>query len=151
MEKNDSFETYIARWTRWSKSHNATPHTRQRHVCVQSNGTSTRWNLLVRTSNAVVHGRLVCDVERSNAPTDDPLRNSYRKGKINILACNSKSATTPDGKEWHFFVVQAMNLDDAWTDPFALFLLGEMVDGWVYCFSDKRNRDRIQEYVLKKS
>ena len=78
-------------------------------------------------------------------------RNSYRKGKINILACNSKSATTPDGKEWHFFVVQPMNLDDAWTDPFALFLLGEMVDGWVYCFSDKRNRDRIQEYVLKKS
>lgn len=76
-------------------------------------------------------------------------RNLARRGKITIRFVNSKSKTLEDGNTWHWLVVQPTNPMELSMDSLGAMLLGEMVDGFVYCFKSKVNRDRTQEYVMK--
>ena len=76
-------------------------------------------------------------------------RTLAREGKVTIRFVNSKSRALNDGREWHFFVLQPTNPDECGPDPFGMFVLGEMVSGFIYAFKSKKHRDRIQEYVMK--
>ena len=75
-------------------------------------------------------------------------RKFAKEGKITIRFINSKSRTLEDGNTWHWFVVQPTN-GECDFDSLGLMVLGEMVDGFIYCFKSKENRDRVQEYVMK--
>ena len=77
-------------------------------------------------------------------------RKAHRHGKIFIHDYNCKTSTqAPDGKEWHFLVVQNADLEKSWNSPIGLFLLGEYVSGTIYAFKSKKNRDAVQKYVMK--
>ena len=75
-------------------------------------------------------------------------RRLAKEGEIVIKKYNSKSATTFDGNEWHFLVVQRVDKTDATFDPAGLFLLGEMVSGYIYAFKRRTNRNRVEKYVM---
>ena len=66
-------------------------------------------------------------------------RRLAKQGKLTIRFINSKSRTLEDGNTWHWFVVQPIN-DDSNLDSLGLFLLGEWVDGFIYCFKSKENK-----------
>jgi len=72
-----------------------------------------------------------------------------QQGKIEIHKYNSKTYTHEDGNTWHFLVVQPTNLEDSNIDPLGIFILGEMVSGFIYAFKNKKHRDRTQDYVMK--
>ena len=76
-------------------------------------------------------------------------RKAHRQGKIFIHDYNCKTAQGPDGKEWHFLVVQNADLEQSWNSPIGLFLLNEFVSGTMYVFKSKKNRDAVQKYVMK--
>ena len=59
-------------------------------------------------------------------------RKQARAGKTVIRECNSKTVTV-EGETYYMLVVQHEHQQDQ-IDPAGLLLLGEMVDGWVYCF-----------------
>ena len=64
------------------------------------------------------------------------------------LDCNCKT-TTVDGKEYHFLVIQPTDLERCDFDALGLFVLGEMVSGFIYAFENESTRDRIKEYLCK--
>ena len=74
-------------------------------------------------------------------------RKIAKKGGLTIRFINSKSKTLDDGKTWHWLVVQPTGYYAI--DPLGAFVLGEMVNGFIYCFKSKENRDIVQEYVMK--
>ena len=64
---------------------------------------------------------------------------------------NNKEAIV-NGQTWYFLVVQPYKngkMVECAMDPFGLMILGEMVDGYVYAFKLKHNRDAIYSYVMK--
>ena len=68
-------------------------------------------------------------------------------GGLTIRFINSKSKTLDDGKTWHWLVIQPTGYTGI--DPLGAMVLGEMVNGFIYCFKSKENRDKVQEYVMK--
>ena len=75
-----------------------------------------------------------------------------KSGEVRIKRYNSKTAVV-DGKEYHFFVVQpAKNgkMVECNFDPMGLFILGELVSGYIYAFTNKGNRDAVEKYVMGK-
>ncbi len=86
----------------------------------------------------------------NNAELKDQMkiwRKQAKDGVITIRNCNSKTKTTDDGREWFIFVVQAK--EALGLDPLGMFVLSEMVDGFIYAFTSKANRDSIQKYIMK--
>jgi hypothetical protein len=81
---------------------------------------------------------------------------SWRKyakdGKIKIAEYNNKTKII-NGVEHYTLVVQEYDngdFSDANSlDPMGMFILGEMVSGYVYLFKSKENRDKTFEYVMK--
>jgi hypothetical protein len=81
-------------------------------------------------------------------------RSLAKAGKLKIMDCNCKTTTLPNNKKAWFLVVQPFdpetgNMKDAQLDPVGLFIVGEMVSGYIYVFDSKRNRDAVKEYVMK--
>jgi hypothetical protein len=81
---------------------------------------------------------------------------SWRKlakdGKIKIAEYNNKTKKI-NGVEHYTLVVQEY-ADGEFSeanclDPMGMFILGEMVSGYVYLFKSKENRDKTFEYVMK--
>lgn len=73
-------------------------------------------------------------------------------GQIKINHFNSKELTDPNGIVWFTLVVQAYVAEStnvfSPNDPFGLFVLNFLVNGHVYAFKDKRNRDAVYNYVM---
>lgn len=73
------------------------------------------------------------------------------EGKIKIANYNNKTKII-NGVEHYILVVQPYK-DGQFTytcfDPMGLFILGEMVNGFIYLFKSKENRNKIVEYVMK--
>jgi hypothetical protein len=53
-----------------------------------------------------------------------------------------------DGKEWYILVVQPENYTTP--DPIGIMLMSYMVSGMVYCFKEKKNRDDVAKWVMRK-
>jgi len=68
--------------------------------------------------------------------------------KIKIQKFNNKTYKHEDGNTWHFLVVQPTNLDDCNMDPMGIFIMGEMVSGFIYAFKHKKHRDTVQKFVM---
>ena len=74
-------------------------------------------------------------------------------GKIKIMKYNNRKRTSFDGKEWYILVVQPTENGNQFYnqyDPVGLLLLNFMVSGMVYCFKEKKNRDDIAKWVMRK-
>ena len=69
-------------------------------------------------------------------------------GKIKIINYNNRKRTTFDGKEWYILVVQPENYTTP--DPIGIMLMSYMVSGMVYCFKEKKNRDDVAKWVMRK-
>lgn len=76
-------------------------------------------------------------------------RKLVKRGLLTIRFVNSKERTLEDGITWYWFVVQPTNPYECDMDSLGAMLLGEWVDGFIYCFKSKENRDRVQEWVMK--
>jgi hypothetical protein len=78
-------------------------------------------------------------------------RRLAQQGKVVIRFYNSKSFTHEDGNTWHFLVLQPTDEDHSGnqTDPMGIFILNEMVSGYIYAFKEKKHRDNIQKFVMK--
>ena len=79
-------------------------------------------------------------------------RKLAKEGKIKIAEYNNKTKII-NGVEHYILVVQAydggeFNESNSF-DPMGIFILGEMVDGYIYLFKSKENRDKTYEYVMK--
>lgn len=74
-------------------------------------------------------------------------RKLAKEDKIRIMKKNCKSCTIKD-RTYYMFVVQDKDLSYGQC-PAALLLASELVDGQPYFFLNERNRDVIQEYVMK--
>jgi hypothetical protein len=77
-------------------------------------------------------------------------RQQAKNGLLVINDGNDYKLRDDDEKRWYIFVVQ--NRDDAIScglDPFGVHILSMMVDGYVYAFKSKTNRDNIRNYVMK--
>ena len=72
------------------------------------------------------------------------------EGKIIIMNYNNMKRKTFDGKEWYILVVQPKELEDAPLDPVGTMLLGFMVSGYIYCFKNKKNRNDVAKWVMRK-
>jgi hypothetical protein len=74
------------------------------------------------------------------------------QGKFKIGRYNNKERTH-DGRTWYFLVGQPYKtngkMEECSWDPFGLFILGEMVSGFIYAFKTAQNRDAIYSYVMK--
>ena len=57
--------------------------------------------------------------------------------------------TTVDGKKYHFLVIQPADLERCDFDALGVFVLGEIVSGFIYAFENEDTRDRIKEYLCK--
>lgn len=74
-------------------------------------------------------------------------RKKIRQGKLQCIEYNNKTKTTDDGRVWYILVMQQSNIENDTMDNLGLMLLGEMVDGCIYAFKSKENRDKIFEYI----
>ncbi|AIF72177.1 MAG: hypothetical protein QLV_11 [Qinghai Lake virophage] len=86
--------------------------------------------------------------EEQFRPQMAELRRLAKEGEIVIKKYNSNSATTFDGNEWHFLVVQRVDKTYDTFDPAGLFLLGIGVEGDIYAFKRRTNRNRVQKYIM---
>lgn len=79
-------------------------------------------------------------------------RYSAKEGKLKIHAYNNVTKTTFDGREWHLLVITPYkDGEEAMlkADPAAAMLMKQFINGYVYFFKKKENRDSIYEYVMK--
>ena len=80
-------------------------------------------------------------------------RELRKQGLMKIKRYNSKTAVV-DGVDYHFLVAQPYKngkiSDSSNLDPMGLFILGEWVNGWIYAFTNKGNRDAVEKYVMGK-
>jgi hypothetical protein len=75
-----------------------------------------------------------------------------KQGLIKMKRYNSKTAEYK-GKSYHFLTLQPYKdgkLCPCNFDPMGLFILGEMVSGYIYAFTNKANRDAVEKYVMGK-
>lgn len=79
-------------------------------------------------------------------------RKLAKEGTVKMRAYNNKTQTAR-GRTWHFLVVQSYHpngeMMECNVDPFGLFVLGELVNGFVYAFTREANRNMVYEYVMK--
>ena len=75
-------------------------------------------------------------------------RQYAKEGKMKIHAYNNVAKTSFDGREWHLLVL-TRNTEDVIADPAAALLMKQFINGYVYFFKKKENRDSIYEYVMK--
>lgn len=107
-------------------------------------------NIMFHKDAVYNQGGGLCAMNTSEMDDQKKLwRTLAQAGKIVIRFYNSKSYTHEDGNTWHFLVVQPTNEDECQTDPLGIFILGEMVSGFIYAFKNKKHRDNIQKYVMK--
>ena len=78
-------------------------------------------------------------------------REHAKKGELFINKDVSGSATTFDGKEWHYLVLKnPPKIYKHEIDPFGYFLFDLEIYGEVLFFKHKSNRDKVQEYVMRR-
>jgi len=79
-------------------------------------------------------------------------RKLSKEGRLKMAAYNNRTQTAK-GRTWYFLVVQAYypngNMMECNVDPFGLFVLNEMVSGFLYAFTREANRNMVYEYVMK--
>jgi hypothetical protein len=75
-------------------------------------------------------------------------RKLVKKGLLTMREENNKTLEI-DGKNYHLFVVQHTDDTSNNIDPLAM-ANGLMVDGWVYFFTQKHNRDVLYKYIMNK-
>ena len=73
-----------------------------------------------------------------------------KKGIITFLQDNNMTVKDDSGREWYCLVVQQTDKELDTADPIALFNFekGFVVDGCVYYFSNKDNRDKSYKYLM---
>ena len=74
-------------------------------------------------------------------------RKGIIKGDLRCFSFNCKEKTI-EGKKYYTLVVQNKQLNH-WNCPFSLLMTGELVNGLVYYFFNKTNRDRTHAYLMK--
>ena len=88
------------------------------------------------------------------------MRKGVRAGKIYIRHYNSKCALTPLGDVRYYLVVQSdilgacpdcLHCKKYGPSRLAYFCFGEVVEGWVWVFKSRENRDMVAQYVMKNS
>jgi len=70
---------------------------------------------------------------------------------LKIFNYNNKEATDDKGNKWYFLVVQPYingEMAECNIDPFGLFILGELVSGYVYAFRKEKDRDGCHQAVM---
>ena len=94
-----------------------------------------------------------CLLNREEMDTQMKIWRKMRKdGGLKIKRYNSKTAEH-NGKTYHFFVIQPYEngkMEECNFDPMGLFILGEMVSGYIYAFPNKANRDAVEKWVMGK-
>ena len=70
-------------------------------------------------------------------------RKQIKSGLVECHDYNNKEHEI-DGKKYYTLVIQSK---DCPLDPLGLFVIGEMVSGYIYCFEIKTNRDIIYKYI----
>ena len=75
-------------------------------------------------------------------------RKRVKQGIITFLEDNNMTVKDDFGREWYCFVLQHTDEELDTEDPIALFNFGQMVDGCVYYFSNKDNRDKSYKYLM---
>jgi hypothetical protein len=76
-------------------------------------------------------------------------REFAKQGKLIIRECNLAQLKDDDESKWYVFVVQNTDEKKNNMDMFGMFILSVMVDGYIYAFKSKTNRDNIRDYVMK--
>jgi len=96
------------------------------------------------------YGLVGVDITKLNGMMKE-WRERAKKGELFINKDDSGSATTFDGIEWHYLVLN--NPPEVYKheiDPFGYFLFNMMMDGEMLFFKHKSNRDKVQEYVMRR-
>ena len=75
-------------------------------------------------------------------------RKLIKEGKLIIHEYNNNTCKLGDA-EWHCFVIQSTNEDANPMCPASLNLFGMGVDGFVYWFNKKTNRDTVYKFLTK--
>ena len=75
-------------------------------------------------------------------------RKMVKQGKITFLEDNNITVKDDSGREWYCFVLQDTDIELDNLDPIAMFNFGVIVDGCVYYFSNKDNRDKSYKYLM---
>jgi len=80
-------------------------------------------------------------------------RKLAKEGKVKMGHYNNKDKKE-GGRDWAILVVQPYDpitnkMKECDFDPMGLFIMGEMVSGFIYAFRSKENRDKVFEYVMK--
>ena len=73
-------------------------------------------------------------------------KESAKQGKITVLECNNKTREI-NGKDFYILTI-TLQPNTEMVDPIGL-ALNFMVNGWVYVFRRKSNRDAVFNYVKK--
>ena len=73
------------------------------------------------------------------------MRQNRREGKIHIPA-EMNLTKVVDGKTWHVLVLQSCGVNQL--DPLALFVFDMRIDGFMFAFDQKINRDRVYRFVM---
>jgi len=79
-------------------------------------------------------------------------RQRAKEGKLKIHAYNNIAKTSFDGREWHLLVITPYkdgHLKVLHPDPAVVMIMKEYINGYVFFFKRKENRDSIYEYVMK--
>jgi hypothetical protein len=78
-------------------------------------------------------------------------RKLAKEGEIKIMEYNNRETKHGNKTIYHFIVQPYKNekMIECSICPYALMVLGIMVDGFTYSFWKKENRDAIYNYVMK--
>jgi len=80
-------------------------------------------------------------------------RECAKHGYIFTKKVDCGSATSFDGIEWHYLVLQrkkTIERDEEALDPFGYFLFDRTIYGEMLFFKHKSNRDKVQEYLMRR-
>jgi hypothetical protein len=79
-------------------------------------------------------------------------RKDAKENKIKMGLYNNKTTKDEQNNTWYILVVQEYcdgEMEECNFDPMGLFIMGEMVSGFMYAFQSESNRDAVYNYVMK--
>ncbi len=68
-------------------------------------------------------------------------------GKISKPLDGNCNTTTVDGKKYYFLTIQPTDLEHCDWDALGMFVLGFVVQGYIYVFEDEDTRDEIKNIL----
>ena len=77
-------------------------------------------------------------------------REYAKKGELFIKKDKCGSVKSFDGNEWHYLVLNCGPEGHQQIDPFGYFLFDLTIIGEMIFFKHKSNRDKVQEYVMRR-